>query len=407
MNNAFPGKTRWIGLAALLLLVATATGAPGAEIIEEIAARVNDSIIVRSEVQDRRAALVRQIEEEMPPEEREETLARAQEDVLFDMINQELLLQRARLQFDMDKYFDNLQKDFMRKNEISSQSELDLFLKNSGLTTSEFRRLLLRSNVPQDVLQFDVARKLVVTPEQIQAYYDENPDLFLLPGKVSLGEIVILADSRGREEALVLARDAVARVRVGESFDQVARDLSEAPSKEKGGNVGPFETGDLAPNLEAQAFSLPLGTVSEPMETSYGYHIMTVISRTDAGLAPLAEVREEVERTLRQKKYGEDLDIFLGKLWVDNQVVVNPRYATGKLADGGPYATLEAILSGDKPLGPHPEDQTGEDAGDPPELQPATDDLSSRDAAVPAGDTAPDTEAPVGDAGTPHEGPSR
>ncbi|MCZ6601159.1 MAG: hypothetical protein O7A07_09965, partial [Acidobacteria bacterium] len=90
-----------MGLAALLLLVATAAGAPRAEIIEEIAARVNDSIIVRSEVQERRAALVRQIEEEVPPEEREETLARAQEDVLFDMINQELLVQRARLQFDM------------------------------------------------------------------------------------------------------------------------------------------------------------------------------------------------------------------------------------------------------------------------------------------------------------------
>ncbi|MCZ6649489.1 MAG: peptidylprolyl isomerase [Acidobacteria bacterium] len=393
-----------MGLAALLLLVATAAGAPRAEIIEEIAARVNDSIIVRSEVQERRAALVRQIEEEVPPKEREETLARAQEDVLFDMINQELLVQRARLQFDMDKYFDNLQKDFMRKNEISTHAELDLFLKNSGLTSDEFRRLLLRSNVPQDVLQFDVARKLVVTPEQIQTYYDENLNRFLLPGEVSLGEIVILAEPRGREEARTLALDAVARVRVGEPFDEVARELSEAPSKDKGGSVGPFETGDLAPILEEKAFSLPLGTVSEPIETSYGFHILTVISRTAAGVASLADVKDQVERTLRQEKYGEDLDRYLGKLWADNQVVVTPRYATGKLVDGGPYATLEELLVGDIPLGPRPEDQNGEETGNSSELQPAADEPTP-DAASPAEDTAPDTEAPAGDAAPDAEAP--
>ncbi len=374
MKNRTHRRIRWPALAALLLLVATVSGTPRAEIVEEIAARVNNSIIVRSEVQTRRAALARQIEEEVAPEEQEAILARAQEGILFDMINEELLLQQARLSFDMDKYFDNLKKDFMRKNEITTSAELEQLLRNERLTSDEFRRLLLRSNVPQDVLQFDVARKLVVTPEQIQAYYDENPDRFRLPGEVMLGEIVVLAEPRGREEARVLALDAVARVRVGEPFAEVARDLSEAPSKDNGGNVGPFETGDLAPILEARAFTLPLGTVSEPIETSYGFHILTVISRTDAGTAPLADVEDQVERTLRQEKYTEDLDRYLAKLWTDNQVVVNPRYATGKLVDGGPYATLQELLTGDQPLGPPPEDQKEQGAGDPPDVEPAADD---------------------------------
>jgi len=394
MTNSNQGTPRGMWTAALLLLAAASAGAPHAEIIEEIAARVNDSIIVRSEVQERRAALSRQIAEEVAPEEREAILVRAQENVLFDMINQELLVQQARLSFDMDKYFDNLQKDFMQKNGISTKPELDVFVTNAGMTADEFRRLLLRSNVPQDVLQFEVARKLVVKPEQIQTYYDENPDRFDLPGEVSLGEIVILAGSRGREEARTLALDAVARIRAGEPFDQVAREVSEAPSKENGGTIGPLKTGDLSPILEERAFSLPLGTVSEPVETSYGFNILTVISRVDAGAAPLADVQDKIERILREKKYAEDLDRYLGKLWADNQVVVNPRYATGKLVDGGPYATLEELLAGEQPLGPGPEDQQGEGTGAPPELHPPSDQATPA-AEEPAGDAVPPGAEPA------------
>lgn len=406
MKNAWKWKI-FRGLPVTLIwLVAMIPGAPRGEIIEEIAARVNDSIIVRSEVQERRAALSRQIEEEVTPEDQEEALAQAQEDVLFDMINQELLVQQARLSFDMDKYFENLQRDFMRKNEIGTQAEMDDFLKNSDLTTSEFRRLLLRSNVPQDVLQFDVARKLVVTPEQVQAYYEENPDRFLLPGEVTLGEIVILAEPRGREAARELALDAVARVRVGEAFADVALELSEAPSKDKGGQVGPFKTGDLAPILEEQAFALPMDTVSEPIETSYGFHILTVKSRIKAGVAPLADVEDQVDRILRQEKYTVDLEHYLGKLWADNQVVVNPRYATGKLVDGGPYATLAEILSGEQPLGPRPEDEKQTDSVAPAEPPPAASETESPGEA-PVDEAGPVIEPESGDGTLPAEDPPR
>lgn len=379
----------------LILLAAMTLGPASAEIIEEIAARVNDSIIVRSEVQKRRGALARQISEQVPPEERDEILAQAQEGVLFDMIIEELLLQQARLNFDMEKYFDNLRKDFMRKNEITTSAELDILLRNEELTTGEFRRLLLRSNVPQDVLQFEVARQLTVTPEEIQAYYAENPDRFRQPGEVLLREIVILAEPQGTEAAAAQAQDALARVAAGEPFEQVARELSAAPSRENGGSVGPFKTGDLAAVLEEEAFSLPVGGVSEPMETSYGFHIITVVARTEPAVAPLAEVEEQVERTLRQQKYTADLDRFLSKLWADNQVVVNQRYATGKLADGGPYATREEILAGDNPLGPQPENPDQGATGQPPATPPAADTPAPESAATtPAAETASPDESP-------------
>jgi hypothetical protein len=81
--------------AAVIILLASLSGGPPvqAEIIEEIAVRVNDQVIVRSEMQARRASISRQIQAEVPPEQQEAILATAQDKVLFDMINEELLVQ--------------------------------------------------------------------------------------------------------------------------------------------------------------------------------------------------------------------------------------------------------------------------------------------------------------------------
>jgi len=352
--------------AALFLLLAQIGGQPAwAEIVEEIAVRVNDEVIVRSEMQARRASISRQIQSEVPPEQQETILATAQESVLFDMINEELLVQQAHLSFDMEKYFDNLKQDFMLKNEIKTESELAGLLAKEGLTLVEFRRLLIRSNVPQDMLQFDVARRLVVSPDEIQAYYDDHRDEFRSQGEVMLREIVVLSEGRSAAATQALMEEILARLAAGEDFGVVAAELSEAPSRENGGSVGPFVMGDLAPVEEEQAFSLEVGQVGEPIVTSYGFHLIKVESRVESVVAPLDEVKNKVEQVLRQKKYAADLDAYLRKLWTENQVVVNPRYASGKLADGGPYATLEELISGEAPLGPPPDDDEKADEAAP------------------------------------------
>ena len=365
---------------ATMVLSALAAGPLSqAEIIEEIAVRVNDEVIVRSEMQARRASISRQIQAEVPPDQMEQILAMAQESVLFDMINEELLVQQAHLSFDMEKYFDNLKQDFMLKNEIKTETELTDLLAKEGLTLVEFRRLLIRSNVPQDMLQFDVARKLVVSPAEIRAYYDDHRDEFRSQGEVMLKEIVILTEGRGTPAAQAIVDDILVRVAAGEDFGALAVELSESPSKENGGSTGPFVKGDLAPVLEGQAFTLAVGQVGEPITTSYGFHLLMVESRNEALVAPLSEVKDDVDQTLRQKKYAEDLDTYLRKLWSENQVVVNPRYVSGKLADGGPYATLDEILSGESPLGPPPDAGESDAANPAPPVESLPEDSTAAD----------------------------
>jgi parvulin-like peptidyl-prolyl isomerase len=348
-------RRRAVPAALLLLLLATVPLPSEAEIIEEIAARVNDALIARSELQVRRQQIAAQLMQQAQGEELERRIEEAQDSALFNLINEELLVQQAELNFDMEKYFENLKKEFKQNNEITSDRELERLLQGEGMTMGEFRRILLRSNVPQDVLQFEVARKISVSPAEIEAYYQEDTSEFVRPGDVTLREIVVLEEPRGREAAQVLAEEIVARVAAGDDFGELARELSEAPSREKGGLVGPFRPGDLAPALEEQAFTLPVGDVGEPIATSYGFHIVKVETRTETELTPLAEVSDEIELEIRQQKYSTDVEAYLQGLWNDNLVIVNPRYAVGLLADGGPYATLEEILPAGTTLGaPNP-----------------------------------------------------
>ncbi len=341
-------------LAAALLPALAGSGPARAEILEEIAARVNDAIITRSELQIRRDQVARQLSERFQGEELETRLNAAQDALLFDMINEELLLQQAKLMFDMDKYFDNLKREFKRSNEIATDTELVEYLRKEGFTMDEFRRLLLRSNVPADTIQYEVARKISVSPAEVEAYYQAHPEEYRKASRVTLREIVILADPRGAEAARDLASRVEERLAAGEDFADLARELSESPSRERGGLTGPFTPGELAPLLEERAFGLPVGAVTEPLATSYGFHILKVESRTEASVPPLAEVSESIEQKLRQEKYSDELDAYLKKLWQTNRVAVNPRYAVGKLADGGPYVGRDAIVPAGKSMGATP-----------------------------------------------------
>ena len=271
----------------------------------------------------------------------------------------------------------------------------------------ERRRHHSARNVPQDVLQFEVARKISVSPAEIEAYYEEDTSEFTRPGDVTLREIVILEEPRGRNEARTLAEEIVARAAAGEDFAVLARELSEAPSREKGGLAGTFKQGDLAPVLEEQAFQLEVGEVGEPIATSYGFHIVKVETRTDTELTPLADVSDEIELKIRQQKYATDVEAYLKKLWNENLVIVNPRYAEGLLADGGPYVTRDQILPADATLGA-PNPAVAGSSASPADL-PSTplDDVTGSPeppVAPPAGtEIEPPVEMPAEDQGSPEE----
>lgn len=141
-------------------------------------------------------------------------------------------------------------------------------------------------------------KKSQVTEEQIQKAYQE----FLQDTVVSVRHILLLTQNMTNEEKNTAHDKMVlilSRARKGEDFAELAKEFSEDPgSKENGGLYENFSRGDMVKPFETASFSVPIGEISDIVETQYGYHLIKVIDRKKND-KPLEDVRSELEEKLR------------------------------------------------------------------------------------------------------------
>lgn len=136
-----------------------------------------------------------------------------------------------------------------------------------------------------------------VTEEDAKKYYDENSAQFLQNENVNASHILVATEEE--------AKDVKAKLAEGMAFEEAATQYSSCPSKENGGNLGNFSKGMMVPEFENVAFDLPVGVISEPVKTQFGYHIIKVLSKQPASPMSFEEVKESIMQQLRQQKESE------------------------------------------------------------------------------------------------------
>jgi peptidyl-prolyl cis-trans isomerase D len=150
----------------------------------------------------------------------------------------------------------------------------------------------------------DVAKDVQVTEEELKAYYEEQKENFTSAERRRISHILVSADfSKPNEEQAALAKITQIRERIvqGEDFAKLAKELSDDKvSAEKGGELGYIVKGSLEPNLERVALSLAKGAISDPVKTSFGYHIVTVTELVPAMTRSFEEVKDEIAETYRK-----------------------------------------------------------------------------------------------------------
>jgi peptidyl-prolyl cis-trans isomerase SurA len=171
------------------------------------------------------------------------------------------------------------------KSQFPTTSAFEDALRREGITET-----MLRERYESDVRQEILAQRVVgreirstveVTTDEVQKYFDEHKDeLPQRPDEVQLAHIVAYpvdpAKDRAARERIETARE---RLLAGEDFAAVAADVSDDPSRNRGGELGWFEPGDLDPDFQAVVDTLALNTVSEPVHTRFGYHLVEVLER--------------------------------------------------------------------------------------------------------------------------------
>ncbi len=149
-----------------------------------------------------------------------------------------------------------------------------------------------------------------ITPEAIETYYNENVDEFTREEQVRARHILRkITSERSAEQARAEIEAAKERIAAGEDFATLARELSEDDvSARAGGILAPFGRGKMLPPFENAAFSASVGDLVGPIETSFGFHLIEVLSRTEGGLQPLEQVRPVIEARLRNEQAAEEAE---------------------------------------------------------------------------------------------------
>jgi peptidyl-prolyl cis-trans isomerase SurA len=229
--------------------------------------------------------------------------------------------------FDLTKMQDFYLQSFKSQQNIASDKDLEKLLAQQGMTMSDLKMRLVEQFAPRQVIQAEVTERIAVSDKDQQAYYDAHMEAFTVPAQATVREIVI--KSSGADRAAKRAHAEAIRARLvtpGADFAAIAAEVSDAGTKKAGGLLGTVKKGDLAAVLETAAFTQPVGEVGPVLEADYGFHILKVDARTDAGLRPFADVRSDVETKVRAERYPVEYAAFMKKAWSEATIWIAPKY---------------------------------------------------------------------------------
>jgi peptidyl-prolyl cis-trans isomerase SurA len=328
----------------LAIALAVALPAFAQTVVEEIVARVNDSIITKSDLVRGREQLQQELQQQYGAEASTRFAAR-EKDILRDLIDQKLLVSRAK---DNGINVDNeviKRLDEMRKQmNLESLEDLEKAAAAQGVSFEDYKENMKNGMMTQQVIGQEVGRKIQILPSEVSKYYQEHKQEMKRDETVELAEILISTeppapkpgeqappDTPEAQAARVTAAETKARnlleaIKVGGNFEDIAKKNSDGPTATEGGGLGEFKRGTLADELERRVFAMKPGEVSDVIRTKQGFIILKVVKHTPEGVPTEKDVENRIQETLYYEKLQPALRAFLTKLREDSYVDIKPGY---------------------------------------------------------------------------------
>ena len=332
-------------------------------LVEEIIARVNNSIITSSEY----ARSKEQLKEEIKQQDTtnaDKQFVEKERDVLRDLIDQQLLLDKGKdLGITADTELIKKLDEMRKQMNLESMEDLEKAAQSQGISYEDFKQNLRNQIITQQVISREVGTHLNITKEEEQKFYEEHKSEMEQPEEIRLSEILVstqkptpsiqpigkneqaIAPTDGKpadgttpplapevpEADLVAAAETKARavleqIKKGAAFDEVAKKSSDGPSAAQGGDLGYFKRGTLSKELEDRTFAMKVSDVSEVIRTKQGFVILKVTEHQQAGIPPLKQMEPRIQDALYYQKLQPALRAYLKKLREDAFIDVHQGY---------------------------------------------------------------------------------
>ena len=322
--------------SAVLLLVA---GLRADNIVDEIIARVNNQIITRSDMEKAKQTNLEELKQRFPSDWQEKW-TRAQNDILRDLIDQQLLLARGDElgitgQTEVVKRLNQLRQQM----NLASIDDLEAEAKKQGVSYEDFKEQIRIGAVTQQVIAQEVGGKIHISNEDVQDWYNKHQKELEGPEEVGLSEIMVAtqparqnvedkdkqaaAQNQDKQlpedpakvaEAEAKANQILEQLKKGAKFEDLAKKNSDGPTASQGGTLGNFKRGELAKDLEDKTFSLKAGENTDVIRTRQGFIILKVTGHRPAGVPPVKDISDRIREAIYSERLEPAARAFLTKL---------------------------------------------------------------------------------------------
>lgn len=255
---------------------------------------------------------------------------------LAELVQREILSQMAERrslkvpQADVDaayqKQMDTLVKRFTTDEHAPTEEEI---LKRSGQTRddalADIRKALMVEKASEAIAE---DKKIAVSDAEAKEFFDKYRERFQRPGKLHINQIYVrpgkdpmTATDKDWGAAEEKIKNAYARFKVGDTFEGIAKSMSDGKDKDEGGDMGLRPVRELFPGYVERAKTLKDGEISEPFKSDYGWHIIRVVARETETDIPFDKAKDGIKRQLREIKKLAAVDEYCRPIMGDDDRV--------------------------------------------------------------------------------------
>ncbi len=309
-------------------------------VVEEIVAKVNSDIITRGELENTRRTLEAELRKQgLTGSALEKALKEQANDALRDQIDQFLLVAHGKnlncnLDAEVTKRLAAIQVD----SKIADPDKFHDYIREAtGMPFEDFRQKLKEQILTQRVIGQEVMSRVNIPHNEVEKYYEDHKKDFVRQEQVFLREILISTEGKTTDQVALAekrAKDLVARARKGEKFGELARQYSDAETKENFGELPAYKRGQLNKSIEDVVFKEKKGYVTDAIRLPNGFLILKIEERHEAGQAPLSDVENEIMEKMSMPQMQPKVRELLTKLRADAFLEIRAGYMDSGAAPG-------------------------------------------------------------------------
>jgi peptidyl-prolyl cis-trans isomerase C len=249
----------------------------------------------------------------------------------YRMILDELIIDRLIIKRSADTLVtdEEVAAQFERiKTQFGSEEELKKALAEAGETVDKVKQGMRARLRQEHWMEQQIKGKTEVTDADAKDFYDKNIEQFKSPEQVRASHILISVEEGAKPEVDAqkkkTAEEIAARVKKGEAFDKLAKELSEDPSaKENSGDLDFFSKDQMVPEFSQAAFGMKKDEISAPVRSKFGYHVIKLTDRKGAETVPLEKAKPQLVAYLQRQKKQTEIEKVVQEIRSKADVKVN------------------------------------------------------------------------------------